>query len=73
MLESSDALASFYALQELLEKEILIPKEIYARIDKVTTGDILKVAKDIFQPSKINLAIIGPFENKDQFEESLKL
>ena len=73
LLESSDALASFFAAQELLEKEILTPQEIYAKIDKVTTGDILKVAKDIFQPSKVNLAIIGPFEGKEQFKGLLKL
>ncbi len=40
MLEPSDAKASFYGMQELLEKRILTPDEIYRRIDRVTAGDI---------------------------------
>ena len=71
-LETSDALASFYAGQELLEKKILTPEEIFSEIDKITTSDILKVARDIFQPQKLNLALIGPFKDKDRFEKILK-
>jgi len=73
LLETSDAQASFYAGQELLEKRILTPEEIFKKIDKVTLNDILKVAKDIFQPKKLNLAIIGPFKDKEKFKKLLKL
>lgn len=73
LLESSDAQASFYALQDLLGKKILTPKEIYAKIDKVSQSDIQKVAQDIFQSKKLNLALIGPFKNKKKFEKLLKL
>lgn len=73
MLESSDALSSFYASQELLEKKILTPEEIYAKINKVSTDDILRVARDIFQPDKLNLALIGPFKDKKPFQKILKL
>jgi len=72
-LESSDAQASFYAGQELLEKKILIPEEIFAKIDKVTTSDIQKVAKDIFRPEKLNLALIGPFKDKEKLQKLLKI
>jgi len=71
LLESSDALASFYAGQELLEKRILTPKKIFEKIDRVTVNDILKVAKEIFRPEKLNLALIGPFEDKTKFEKIL--
>ena len=73
LLESSDAQASFYATQELLEKKILTPEEIFKKIDKVTREDILKVAKEIFKPEKLNLALIGPFKDKDKFQQSLKI
>jgi predicted Zn-dependent peptidase len=73
LLESSDAQASFYAGQELLEKKILTPKEIFKKIDKISQSDILKVAKDIFQPRKLNLALIGPFKNREKFQKLLKL
>ena len=73
LLESSDAQASFYAGQELLEKKILTPEEIFKKIDKISQLDILKVAKDIFQPQKLNLALIGPFKYKEKFQKLLKL
>jgi len=74
-LEASDAQASFYGLQEILKKEILTPKEVYKQIDKITQDDILKVAKDIFRPEKLNLALIGPFKDKDKdkFQKLLKI
>ena len=71
-LEPSDALASFYSAQELLKNEILTPKQIFKEIDKVKAKDILNVAKDIFQPAKLNLALIGPFKDKKRFENLLK-
>ena len=73
LLESSDAQASFYAGQELLEKKILTPKEIFAKINKVTQDDILEVAKEIFKPEKLNLALIGPFKDKERFQRLLKI
>jgi len=72
-LEASDVLASFYAGQELLEKKVLSPEEIFKKVDKVSSGDILKVAKDIFRPEKLNMALIGPFEDKEKFNQILKL
>lgn len=66
-LESSHALASFYAEQELLEKEILTPEDIFAKINSVTAEEVLAVAQDIFKPEKLNLALIGPFKDKEEF------
>ncbi len=73
MLESSDALASFYATQDLLKKEILTLKEVYAKIDKVSADNIQMVAKDIFQPKNLNLAMVGPFKGENKFKKLLKL
>ena len=66
-MESSDAQASFYGTQELLKNEIISLEEVFKRIDKVTANDIMNVAKDIFKNDKLNLAIIGPFKNKKDF------
>jgi predicted Zn-dependent peptidase len=72
-LESSDAKAFFYAGQELLEKRIMTPQEIFKKIDKVSASDILKVAKDVFREDRLNLALIGPFKNKEKFRKLLRL
>jgi predicted Zn-dependent peptidase len=60
LFEASDAQASFYGAQDLLEKKILTPSQIYAKIDKVSVNDIQRVSKDIFKPEKLNLTLIGP-------------
>ncbi|MCL0056699.1 insulinase family protein [Dehalococcoidia bacterium] len=73
LLEASDAQASFYASQEILKEKILTQAEIFKKIDKVSQNDILKIAKDIFRPEKLNLVIIGPFQNKTKFQQLLKL
>jgi predicted Zn-dependent peptidase len=70
-LETSDAQASFYAGQEILERKIMTQEEVFQQIDKVSQNDILEVAKDIFKPDKLNLALIGPFSDKSEFEKLL--
>ena len=72
-LESSDAQASFYGTQELLKDEILSVEEIFRKIDKVKSGDIMRVARGIFKKDKLNLAVIGPFKDEEQFKKQLKL
>lgn len=66
-LESSDALATFFGTQLLLKNKIETLEEIYKKIDKVTKDDILKVANQIFVPSKLNLAMIGPHKQRNKF------
>jgi len=71
-LETSDELASFYADQELLKREILTPEERLAKIIRVTSEDIQTVAREIFVPEKLNLAIIGPLkENSPEIKKIL--
>lgn len=71
-LESSDAVASFVANQEISSGKILTPQEKFAKIDAVTANDLQRVANDIFVDNKLNLALIGPFKNKKAFEKILK-
>ena len=70
-LETSDALASFYGTQYILTGKIKKTQEIFQKIDKIKKSDILKVAKDLFIPSKLNLALIGPHSDKKIFQKLL--
>jgi predicted Zn-dependent peptidase len=74
-LDSSDSQASFYAIQELLEGNILTAEEKFKKIDEVSVDDIKNVAEDIFVLEKLNLAVIGPVEEKDKerIKQLLKL
>ncbi len=71
-LESSDAWASYYGGQEVMRKKIKSPEEGEKAIRKVTAKQIQEMAKKIFTNKHLNLALIGPFEDKKEFEEILK-
>ncbi|MDD5433744.1 MAG: pitrilysin family protein [Candidatus Pacebacteria bacterium] len=72
-LESSDALASFYAGQELLTSKILTLQEECAKIDKVKAIEVRDLAKEIFKKESLNLAIIGPHKNEAVLKKLLFL
>lgn len=71
--ESSDEVAMFFVDQEAKKKKIMTLPEIFKNIDKVTENDILRVAKEIFQNKKLNLAVIGPHKDGKKLEKILKL
>ncbi|MGB9637333.1 MAG: M16 family metallopeptidase, partial [Microgenomates group bacterium] len=66
-LENSRTVAGRFAEKELLEGKIETPEETFAKIEKVSLDDIKRVAERLFLPQKANLAIIGPFEDKEKF------
>lgn len=73
LLEEPMSLATFFSHQELLEKEVLTPKEIMERIDKVTVDDIKRLGNELFLAQKLNLALIGPFEDGQGYKKLLEL
>jgi len=72
-LESSNAKANFYATQELLEGEMLTPERLYDKINQVTPEDIRVLARDLFVPEKLNLALLGPYRREQEFLPLLKI
>jgi predicted Zn-dependent peptidase len=72
-LEGSDDVVEYLVSQETLRGKIVLPKEKVKMIERVTENDVLRVAKDIFQDRKLNLAVIGPHERKVELEKLLNL
>lgn len=70
-LEDTRAINHFFGEEELILGKIVTPDEVYKGIDQVTVEDILRVAKVIFDPKKLNLAIIGPYKDQSHFEKLL--
>lgn len=58
--EASDAVAGFMARQQALLGKVETLDERLAKIEKVSKSDITKVAREIFLPKHLNLAVIGP-------------
>ena len=57
---------------EVLEGRAREPDEVLAGFDAVTVEDIQRVAADIISHEKLNLALIGPFDDADRFERLLE-
>lgn len=69
-LESSDAVAEYYAIQDAISDEMLTPSEYAKKIQKVTAKEIQKIAKEIFVDEKLNMAIVGNIKNKEDIEKA---
>ena len=58
-LETSDARAEFCGFQEILKKKIESPKNIIAKIQKVTAKEVRNLAQEVFVNKGLNMALIG--------------
>lgn len=72
-LEGADDLATFYGGQEILTGSFITPAELIRRIQKVSAEEIRSIARAIFNPRNLNLAVIGPYKNEAPFKKILKI
>ena len=68
-LESSDSLAEYYAMQDILSDEMLTPSEIAKKIQRVTSEEVQKLAKQIMKDSSLNMAIVGNIKDVASLEK----
>ncbi|MDP3794888.1 MAG: pitrilysin family protein [bacterium] len=67
-LEESNEVAFWYGQQEILKEEIIRPEDVFKKVDAVTAQDLQRVAREVFKPDGLNLALIGPFSDKERFK-----
>lgn len=72
-LEDSEHVAQMLARHELLYGEAKTFADIAKGIDAVTAADIKRVANELFTDENLFLAVIGPYEGKEEFEGILKM
>jgi predicted Zn-dependent peptidase len=72
-LEDSSMLAGFYGREFILANEILTPEQKIQKIFKVSLSQVKKVANDIIDTNKLNLAMISPNKNQKEFIKLLKI
>jgi predicted Zn-dependent peptidase len=72
-LESSDDLANFFGFQEIFKQKIKTPKEVEGEIEKITASDIANVAKEIITNNKLNMALVGKYNDEVRFKPILKV
>ncbi len=62
-LETSEQIAYYYSIQEIMNKPPIPPKELERKVRSVTPEDIRGVARSLFKEQNLNLAVVGPFKN----------
>lgn len=72
-LESSDSLAEFCGIQEVLRRDIKTPREKERLLRAVTAPQIRAMARKIFTDKNLNLALVGPFQGGEEFQKILSL
>jgi predicted Zn-dependent peptidase len=70
-LEDPRGMILFGLRSEVLEGKTREPDEVLAGLDAVTAEDVHRVAEDVVREEKLNLAVIGPFDDADRFEKVL--
>jgi predicted Zn-dependent peptidase len=60
-LEDTEEFAHLVGKFELLYGKIYTPDMIYADVEKVSLEEVNEVAKEVLQPEKMRLAVIGPY------------
>ncbi|MBP9820500.1 insulinase family protein [Candidatus Woesebacteria bacterium] len=70
-LEESRSLAQFYGFKQLLDGEIKTPEQVLTHLRAVTLEDLHALAKNLVRDGAMRLAVIGPFKQKEKFEQFL--
>lgn len=70
-LENIHSVADYFAFEELLKRKIETPDQYLRKIKQVTARDIQKVAEDLLKSQFLNLALIGPYKNKQRLQKLL--
>lgn len=71
-LEDSHSVASWLASNEIVYGEVPTPEEVTERIDAVTIADVQALAGELFRPDRYSLAVVGPYDNVDEFSRLLE-
>ncbi|PIP57300.1 hypothetical protein COT08_00260 [Candidatus Woesebacteria bacterium CG07_land_8_20_14_0_80_44_9] len=71
-LEDTKGVNGFYADQALFLDKIENPEKILAKVDKVEVDEVLFEAKRLFIPSRLNLAVIGDYNDPERFQKLLE-
>ena len=70
-LESSRAVAAWGGRQELLLDRIYTVDEVLEAIDAVTPQQVQDLAQRLFTNERLNLSLVGPFEDSDEHYRTL--
>jgi predicted Zn-dependent peptidase len=72
-MEDTRAVSGWVGSQEILINRVLTPDEVLARIQRLTPGDLSRVAADLLRRDALHLAVVGPYRGAAKFAPLLNL
>ena len=69
--ESPQGIVMFGLRREVLEGRAADPSEVLEGVDAVTAEDVQRIAQDVISDERLRLALIGPFDDAERFEQLL--
>lgn len=71
-LESSDAMAEYFAMQDITGEEITDVDKLIRKIRKVTPEEVRKVAREIFANDRLVLGVVGPVKETEALKKAFR-
>lgn len=71
-LEDSAGVADWLGKQVMLEHKLQTTKQLLTKLQSITSGRLIKLARAIFKPKCYTLAVIGPYQNTKLLHNLLK-
>ncbi len=72
-MEDTRNVSGWMGMQELLFGEVRSVDDVIADVDKVTTADLQRIAREILRQAHLSMAIVGPYRSHKRFASLLKL
>ncbi len=72
-MEDSRNVAAWLGSQEIVTGRILTVDDVVSVLDGITVSDLRAVAQDLLKTEGLNLAVVGPLQEKDALASALKL
>jgi predicted Zn-dependent peptidase len=71
-MEDSRSVAMWMGAQETLTGSVRTVDEVVERLDGISTSDVERVAGELVQEPKLNLAVVGPYRSDRRFRNVLR-
>ena len=68
-IEDSSSMANMMVRKLLLDNELMSPSEVLEKIKGVSVDEVKAMAKRVIDFSKVNLAVVGPYKKREEFEK----
>jgi predicted Zn-dependent peptidase len=72
-MEDTRSVSGWLGGQEILSGEVLSPEDVVARLEALTTDDLLRAVRSLLRDDGISMAVVGPHRSERRFRPLLRV